>query len=83
VAKKRRREKSISEYDVEGGKAHRAKRERPHVAQEYYEKGDISSAYDLTKDLGYDARNRALGGTRDHRRGPGWGGQDYSGKQTS
>lgn len=52
MAKKKRREKSIAEYDADvDGKRHIAKRKLPHLAMELQERGDLGGALNLTRTL--------------------------------
>lgn len=54
---------------LEGGPVHTAKQPRPHVAQEYRDRGLLDDAEDLVRGLRPWAQDQALGMDRAARRG--------------
>lgn len=62
--KKKRREKSISEYEVEEGQQFKPHRVQPHVAMEYRDKGSMEIAHDLCRNMTTKARRAVLSDPR-------------------
>lgn len=60
MAKSRRKEKSLMEYEVEEGRQFRPRHKLPHLAQEYRENQNMDVAFELSRSLRTRHRDAVL-----------------------